>query len=127
MRVRASREGHSTQVFLGQSSTATNNFDPREDSGLPPGTFGLQAVVDGNAAYQDMRPIGTNQTFSMRFVGLQPLKTYSLSTDIVQGRLHSYFVRRYGQSNWTRVNDPIRTTFRTTSTEARFQFKVIGQ
>ncbi len=127
MRVRAGRQGHSTQVLLGQSSTATSSFDPREDSGLPPGTFGLQAAIVGNAAYRDIRAIGATQTFNVRFDGLQPAKIYELRTDVVQGRLAAFSYRKVGQIRWNRMTRPLRTFFRADSSTENFQFQVTGQ
>jgi hypothetical protein len=71
----------SAAVF-GQTTTATNNFDNREDSPLPPlYVNGLRATVVASSMYlyRDVRPLGSAQTYRVRFDGLKTGQTYTVT------------------------------------------------
>lgn len=80
-------KGYRADSFIGASSTGSSGFDPREDSGIPPGIGGLQIWSQGvEALYRDTRNIAKNETFKMRLDGLQRGYTYTLKLVRVKGQ-----------------------------------------
>jgi hypothetical protein len=68
---------------IGQSSTATSFFDPREDAEMPPSISGGRqvVVVDSGTLYRDVRKLGVQQTYSVNFTGLKAGRTYAVKFD----------------------------------------------
>ncbi|MBC8063813.1 MAG: hypothetical protein H7Y17_03220, partial [Chlorobia bacterium] len=81
-------------AILGQSTTATRSFDPREDSGMPPGIGGFQVIVeDYEAMYRDVRPLGGGEVFTLHLQGLTPNKVHRLDFKSLFGKVPSLSLR----------------------------------
>ena len=76
--LRYGRTNLKASAIVGQSATATRVFDPREDSGMPPGIGGFQLIVeDYEPLYRDVRPIG-GEVYTLHLQGLTPGRTYQI-------------------------------------------------
>ncbi|MCC7229751.1 MAG: hypothetical protein IT203_05105 [Fimbriimonadaceae bacterium] len=76
------------KAIIGQSNTATRSFDPREDSGMPPGFgAGFQIIIeDYDALYRDIRPQGF-ETYTVHLQGLTVGKVLKLNFKALQGTI----------------------------------------
>lgn len=125
MQVGVSAPGESTSVRIGQSSTATQAFDRREDSGLPPSFGGLQAWSEGpERMFIDMRRTGASAIYRVTMEGLTRGKTYRLQTQMLQGQLSLYRWRPLGATQWQTLRGPLDSAFRATGSTASFEFRV---
>ena len=80
LEVRVSRTGESSFTRIGQASGATNGFDARFDSNLPPSFGGLQiAVPNGDLRFQDVKAPSTMITTRTTVSGLIAGKKYTLN------------------------------------------------
>lgn len=124
MKFQIERNGFRSHVVIGQSASATSNFDRKEDAELPPGSFGLQATVEENRLYRDMRRSYDTSTYTIRFDGLQPNATYRLACSYLQGAHLRYKVRRQGTPAWQTFDDPAILTIRPSAATVRYEVKV---
>jgi hypothetical protein len=77
IRVDVTGGGEAARAILGLSDTATQRFDPAEDSPLPPGIGGLQVVsVNDGRWYRDTRRRKGRPTFTVQLEGLRPGRRY---------------------------------------------------
>jgi hypothetical protein len=84
----------SISAVIGQSSTATRAFDPREDSGMPPGIGGLQIILeDYEAMYRDIRPVGGGEVYTLHLQGLTPNKLHKLDFRTQFGNVPTLTIR----------------------------------
>jgi hypothetical protein len=96
------RYGRSLQAsaVVGQSATATRSFDPREDSGMPPGIGGFQLIVeDYEQMYRDIRPMGGGEAFTLKLQGLTPGRVYAIDFTRQFGTVPSLSLREPGGRN----------------------------
>jgi hypothetical protein len=83
--LRYGRTSLKASATVGQSATATRAYDPREDSGMPPGIGGFQLIVeDYEPMYRDIRPIG-GEVYTLHLQGLTPGRTYMLDFKTLLG------------------------------------------
>ncbi len=113
---------------IGQSSTATAGFDPREDAELPPGlTGGRQvAATDIGWMYRDVRRLGLPEVFTLQFTGLKPGKTYTLGFEKVRNSPGVFGVYRASGPiiGYFAVGDQV--PFTATSTTMTLKIRVNG-
>lgn len=88
-------------VIIGQSTSATRSFDPREDSGMPP-SFGngFQLIVeDYESMYRDIRSLVAGEIYTIHLKGLTKGKNYPISFDTLFGKVPTLNLRdRSGKS-----------------------------
>ncbi len=78
------------KVVIGQSATATRSFDPKEDSGMPPGIGGFQVIVeDYEQLYKDIRGMQAGETYTLRLQGLSPNKLHRFEFTKLLGNIPS--------------------------------------
>jgi len=81
------------RAIIGQSNTATRSFDPKEDSGMPPGIGGFQVIVENyEALYRDIRPVGT-ETYLLHLQGLTKGKTTTLGFSMLKGTVGTFTLK----------------------------------
>lgn len=92
----------SAKAIIGQSATATKSFDPKEDSGMPPGFGnGFQVIVeDLEQMYQDVRALRAGEVFTIRLQGMTPNKLYKIDFAKLLGNLPNLTLRDPKGSNW---------------------------
>jgi hypothetical protein len=80
--------GNTSQVLIGRSSDATDGFDLKHDSGLPPSLGGLQASLLGaGRMYRDIRSMRRSRSrYDVELTGLTPGKTYTIQVEPIDGR-----------------------------------------
>lgn len=78
--------GLTSKTLFGQSTAASNGFDPKLDSDLPSGFGGYQVYVQSSSPmYRDMRSRTTAQKFTINMDGLVPGKVYKVTYQPVTG------------------------------------------
>lgn len=79
----------SSKAIIGESPVATDKFDPKLDSGLPPGMGGLQIAINGTERmYRDIRKQGLlEESFKLHMEGLVPGQKYSLKLSMLKGAI----------------------------------------
>jgi hypothetical protein len=103
----------SAKAIIGQSTTATRSFDPREDSGMPPGFgAGFQIIVeDYEQLYRDIRPLAGGEVYSIKLQGLHP------------GRVHQInFTRLFGTAPPLQIRDSQGRSLGTMSAGSTFNY-----
>jgi hypothetical protein len=113
---------------IGQSRTATSGFDPKEDSGLPPPPSGGRqvSVVDSGRMYRDVRTLGSQQVFTVRFDGLRAGKSYWIKFDKIKNSPGLFAVYRDNGSIVGYFQSGQSVPFRPTSASTTFKIKVSG-
>lgn len=87
LEVQVSRTGESSYARIGQAQGATNGFDAKFDSNLPPGIGGLQvAVQNGDLRFQDVKTPATMVTTRVTVSGLVAGKKYNFNFLTKSGR-----------------------------------------
>lgn len=125
MRVVLNQAGRRVWAEIGQSSLASDSFDPAIDAGLAPGAGGPQVVVAPDARlYRDMRKIGANSRYRIRLENLRPGTAYTIRFERIEGTVPrlSYWDTATGAS--MRVQNGTTLTFRARSTEHLFDVDV---
>lgn len=84
----------SARAIIGQSSSASRGYDPKEDSGMPPGIGGFQVIVEGTEAmYRDIRPLGAQEVYSLHLQGLTKGKLHRLNFTTLKGSVKTFSLR----------------------------------
>lgn len=87
LEVQVSRTGESSFARVGQATGATNGFDPKFDSNLPPSIGGLQlAVQNGELRFQDVKSVGATVTNRVIASGCVVGKKYTIIFQTKAGR-----------------------------------------
>lgn len=119
-----------SRAAFGVSSAATNGFDSRLDSNLPPSFGGMQVSVlapNGDARYSDIRPMATTGTYRLRASGLTVGSQYTLSIDQRTGRWVSATAVMVGTTRqWTSGQSRLSVTFVATKTTMDFDVSLRG-
>lgn len=114
-------------VDLGQSDTATDGFDPAEDSYLPVGVGGLQAWVEGSLPmFRDMRKSGSTEVYTMHADGMKVGRIYEIRFELEAGALNSFYLFDQVQHYRTQLQPGHYYRFRATSNSQVFSIKVLG-
>jgi hypothetical protein len=96
MKVSMAQGAQKSYAVIGQSPTATKAFDPREDSGMPPGIGGFQAIVeDYEPLFRDVRSVGF-QSYTVHLQGLTPGKVVKVDFQYLFGKVPTTFQLRDG-------------------------------
>lgn len=125
MRVRLTHLGRQVWAELGQSSLATDAFDPRHDAGLAPGAGGPQVQIQGeDRLYRDMRRTGENSRYRVKLENLRPGTAYTIRFERIEGSLPrlTYWDVSTGAS--MRIQHGTSLTLRARSTEHVFDVSV---
>lgn len=80
-----------TDVRIGQHPAGTRSFDRSIDSELPPAFGGLQG--SSQSLYRDIRKIGVQDTFQVKFDSLRPGTLYTVRFDRVSGTIGMFHLR----------------------------------
>ena len=111
-------QNKSMMAIIGESPTATDAFDNKFDSGLPPSMGGLQvAVQSAERMYRDIRKQGLlSETYKLHIEGLTSGTTYQLRLSMLQGTVPYYTLydptASYRKPGWA----PATYTFMATTT-----------
>lgn len=91
----------SAKAIIGQSTTASKAFDPKEDSGMPPGIGGFQVIVeDFEPMYKDIRALRAGEIYTIRLQGMTPNKLYKLDFSKLLGNVPNLTLRDPKGNNW---------------------------
>lgn len=85
MKVALTGANERTEVRIGQHRAGTRSFDKALDSELPPAFGGLQGSCE--TYYRDIRKIGVQDTFRVKFDSLRPGTLYTVRFDRVSGTI----------------------------------------
>ncbi|RYG36400.1 hypothetical protein EON81_09930 [bacterium] len=113
-----------TLAYVGLSRSATRNFDPREDSALPPSRGGFQVAVGGG--YRDVRRAGATEEYPVRLDGLVKGKTYSVVITQELGFSSRLSVFDPVLNRRTMITSSGRVTFTATDTSRTLTLRVEG-
>jgi hypothetical protein len=120
LRLDVAGDGSLVHALVGQSKTATNGFDPKEDSGIPRGIGGLQAVIEGaQDMYQDMRPAGVSGWYTVRLEGLKPGVKYTLGFHLDAGKLPYFGLQTQAGGRYQTMTASDHYTFTATASTQR--------
>jgi hypothetical protein len=124
LQVRVSRTGEASYAQLGMSSGATNGFDARYDSNLPPGFGGLQvAVQNSDQRFTDVRAFAAQPVYRVNASGCEPGKKYSFSFFTKSGRATQIIVKDI-QTGKTQTFGTISGAFGFTASKSTMAFDV---
>ena len=91
--MRAHLLGTRSIAFVGQSSSATQSLDNREDAPMAPRTGGVQLTIDGGVPlYRDMRKLNAPSLYRLRFEGLTKGKSYQVQFDTALGQVPPFIL-----------------------------------
>jgi hypothetical protein len=111
LQVQVSRSGEASYAQLGQADGATNGFDARFDSNLPPSFGGLQVSVQNfEQRFTDVRAFAPAVTYRVIATGCLPGKKYAFNLFTKYGRANQYIVKNI-QSGATYVFGSYSATF----------------
>ncbi len=109
-------------AYIGTAKGATNGFDPKLDSAMPPGIGGFQlTVTDSQPLFRDIRSVTSNQSYTLRMDGLVRGTTYSLMPNVERGKINKYLVV---PDRGDRANLAITKPYRFTATGSRQTVKI---
>ena len=100
LQVQVSRPGESSYAQIGQATGATNGFDSRFDSNLPPSFGGLQVAVQNvEQRFTDVRALAAQVTYRINASGCVSGKKYSLNLFTRFGRATQILVKNIQTGN----------------------------
>lgn len=88
IRIEVDGQNEFSDVYIGQSHSATSGYDRAEDSLLPPSIGGMQARLGANL-YRDIRRQREAANYSMRIDNLKPGKKYRIRIAKAHGQMPS--------------------------------------
>ncbi|HZH99145.1 MAG TPA: hypothetical protein VEX38_09260, partial [Fimbriimonadaceae bacterium] len=116
-----------SEGFIGQSSTASRNFDRYEDSGLPQGPGGLQLLSEATEhLYRDIRQIGMGDTYKLRMDGLVAGRSYTVWFNPALGSAPGFVLRDRDALVYRQMPAQSAYTFTAKSTTHRIEILVNG-
>ena len=125
LQVQVSRAGEASYAQLGMSPGATNGFDPRFDSNLPPGIGGLQvSVQNSDSRFTDVRAHSAQMTYRVNASGCEAGKQYTFSFFTKNGSANQILVKEI-QSLRNRLFNTLSGTFTFTASSSTMAFDVI--
>ena len=114
----------SSYVQLGQEVGATNGFDARFDSSLPPSFGGLQASVQNSESrFTDVRAYANSVTYRVNATGCVPGKKYAFNVFTKSGKANQYVIKNL-QSGATYVFATATGAFGFAATSPNMSFDV---
>ena len=126
VQIQVARVGTSESSFvqLGQAEGATNGFDSRFDSNLPPSLSGLQASVQNTEnRFTDVRAFANSVTYRVNATGCVPGKKYAFNVFTKSGKATQYVIKNL-QSGATYVFATATGAFGFAATTSNMSFDV---
>lgn len=124
LQVMVSRPGEGSYAQLGLNTGATNGFDARYDSNLPPSFGGLQvAVQNGDQRFTDVRAPATQAVYRVNASDCQPGKRYTFNFFTKFGRATQILVKDI-QTGKTQTFGTISGAFGFTASKSTMAFDV---
>ena len=124
LQVQVSRSGESSYAQLGQAIGATNAFDPKFDSNLPPSFGGLQVAVQNvDRRFTDVRGPSAQLTYRVNATGCVSGKKYAFTLFTKVGRAVQIVVKNI-QNGTTQIFGSSSGTFGFTASNATMAFDV---
>ena len=128
LKVKVSRAGESSYALLGEAEGATDGFDSKFDSNLPPAVGGLQVAVQNfEQRFKDVRATNKHVTYRVAASGCTKGATYTFSLSTQVGRAQQVIVKdlQTGTSQ-TFLDLTGGFSFRATNPSMLFDIKVKG-
>ena len=128
LQVRVSRPGEESFAQLGQAKRATDAFDAKFDSNIPPTIGGLQiAVQNGDLRFTDTRATAPRVTYTVNISGCEKGKRYKFDFYTKTGRASQIVIRSLPSGNIQPFNFPTGAfAFVATSQTMTFEVTVKG-
>ena len=128
LQVKVSRAGEESFAQLAQARNATDGFDARYDSNIPPGIGGLQVVVqNGDQRFTDTRATAPRVSYTVNVSGCIKGKRYTFSFATKTGKAQQIVIRSLPSENIQPFSNPTGAfTFVATSQTMTFEVMVKG-
>ena len=124
LEVSVSRPGESSKTYVGQAPGATDAFDAKYDSVLPPSVGGLQiAAFNKDLRYRDVRQTATMVVNTVVANGCVAGKKYTLAFNTTAGKATQVQVKNL-QTGTMQTYSSSTGTFQFTADRAAMQFQI---